>query len=199
MKTTFLFIVACCLTSLSFSNAYALSETELDRFNTILSQQNHVRGDFEQIKKLSILPMPILSSGTFIFDHKTGLNWTVLKPVHSQMILDDQGIRQIQDEKIVWSLDSEQPAASHISTIIASVLAADWNRLSEHFELSVKDSATTKQSWIINLLPKSQVLLTAISRIEMTGSTQLKKMELFEANGDSTVILFNIHPQQDPR
>ena len=189
-----LFIALCCL-SLSFSKAYALTETELLSFNSILSQQNHVSGDFEQIKTLAILPMPILSSGKFTFDKKTGLSWTVLKPIHSQMILDDAGIRQIQNEKVVWSLDSNQPAASHISTIIASVLAADWNRLSEHFDLSINEQSENND-WAINLLPKSQVLLTAIKRIEMTGAQQLKRMELFEASGDSTVIIFNINPNQ---
>lgn len=189
MKLMHFFISTLLLASLIISNTFALSEGELDRFNLILSQQNHVAGDFEQIKHLSILPMPILSSGNFKFDQETGLNWIVLKPIYSQMVLDDSGIRQIQDGKVVWSLDASQPAASHISTIIASVLAADWEKLSDHFILSSEEQGS---NWIINLLPKSQVLLTAISRIQMTGSAQLQKMTLFEANGDSTVIIFNI-------
>lgn len=195
MKTLSSLIIALYCISLSFSKAYALTESELQTFNSILPQQSHVSGDFEQIKTLAILPMPILSSGKFTFDKKTGLNWTVLKPIHSQMILDDTGIRQIQNEKVVWSLDSNQPAASHISTIIASVLAADWNSLNEHFDLSINEQ-NKNSDWIINLLPKSQVLLTAIKRIEMTGAKQLKKMELFEASGDSTVIIFSINPSQ---
>lgn len=181
--------------SLPFSKAYALTETELLSFNSILPQQNHVTGDFEQIKTLAILPMPILSSGKFSFDQKAGLNWTVLKPIHSQMILDDAGIRQIQNDKVVWSLDSQQPATSHISMIIASVLAADWNSLNEHFDLSINEQSENND-WVINLLPKSQVLLTAIKRIKMTGAKQLKRMELFEASGDSTVIIFNINSNQ---
>lgn len=195
MKTLSSLIIALYCISLSFSKAYALTESELQTFNSILPQQSHVSGDFEQIKTLAILPMPILSSGKFTFDKKTGLNWTVLKPIHSQMILDDTGIRQIQNEKVVWSLDSNQPAASHISTIVASVLAADWNSLNEHFDLSINEQ-NKNSDWIINLLPKSQVLLTAIKRIEMTGAKQLKKMELFEASGDSTVIIFSINPSQ---
>jgi hypothetical protein len=195
MKTFGSLLIALCCISLFFSKAYALTEIELLSFNSILPQQNHVTGNFEQIKTLAILPMPILSSGKFSFDQKTGLNWMVLKPIRSQMILDDAGIRQIQNGKVVWSLDSQQPAASHISLIIASVLAADWNILSEHFDLSINEQSKNSD-WIINLLPKSQVLLTAIKRIEMTGSKQLKKMELFEASGDSTVIIFNINPSQ---
>lgn len=195
IKTITLLLITTCLSCIFFAKAYALTDVELKRFNSILSQQSHVSGDFEQIKKLSILPMPILSSGVFTFDQRSGLNWTVLKPVHSQMILDDEGIRQIQNEQVVWSLDATQPAASHISTIIASVLAADWNTLSEHFDLSINGNRE-KNDWLINLLPKSRVLLTAISRIEMTGSAQLKKMELFEASGDSTLIIFNINSKQ---
>lgn len=189
MRLFRLIILSLLLTNPLVLFASALTESELKRFNLILAQQDHVQGKFEQIKNLSILPMPILSSGTFIFDKKLGLDWTILKPVHSQMILDEKGIRQIQNGKVVWTLDSAQPAASHISTIIASVLAADWVNLNQHFNLSVKED---EEQWIINLLPKSQVLLSAISRIEMSGEDQLTKMKLFEANGDSTVIVFNI-------
>lgn len=177
------------LTNLLAIPAFALTDDELNRFNLILAQQNHVEGKFEQIKNLSILPLPILSSGTFSFDQQSGLDWTVLNPVHSQMVLDDEGIRQIQNGKVVWALDSKQPAASHISTIIASVLAADWVSLSQHFILSVKEN---NKQWTISLLPKSQVLLSAISRIEMSGDEQLQRMKLFEANGDNTVIAFDI-------
>jgi hypothetical protein len=137
--------------------------------------------------------MPIRSSGEFVFNQDSGLSWTVIKPVHSQMILDEQGIRQIQQGKVVWSLDASQPAATHISTIIASVLAADWQALNEHFSLS---HTLQDKNWKIDLQPKSQVLLSAIKRIEMMGDLTLQTMTLFEANGDSTVIQFSINPSK---
>jgi len=175
------------LTSNSF--AQPLAEQDLTVLNNIMAKQSQVAGKFIQAKHIAILPMPIRSSGTFSFTQATGLDWTVLQPVHSQMILDKQGIRQIQEGKVVWSLDANQPAANHISTIIASVLAADWQALNEHFTLSHKLS---ENHWDIDLLPTSQVLLSAIKRITLSGDQVLKSMTLFEANGDSTVIQFDI-------
>ncbi len=175
------------------SFAQPRAEQDVTVLNKILAKQSQVAGTFEQAKHLAILPMPIRSSGEFSFTELSGLNWTVLKPVHSQMVLDDQGIRQIQEGKVVWALDASQPAASHISTIIASVLAADWQTLNKHFDLS---HTLTGTRWDINLQPTSQVLLTAVKRITLTGEQVLEKMTLFEANGDSTVIQFDIRNSQ---
>jgi len=148
-----------------------------------------VSGRFQQKKYIDVLPQPLHSHGTFTYSSKQGLVWTTLEPIASELVFNEQGIRQDMEGKTLWQMDADQPAVLTITRVMSSVLALDWDALREYFVVS---GEITDAKWQLHLVPRDPVLLDLVSELTVSGNRQLQHMTLHEANGDRTEISFTI-------
>lgn len=146
-----------------------------------------VSGDFQQDKYIAVLPQPLRSEGRFRYDPEQGLEWETLRPVANRLTFSEQGIVQSLDGEVVWQVDGSQPAVLTISQVISSVLALDWNRLQDYFQLKGQADAG---AWQLVLEPRDTALKQFVETIAISGNQRVEALSLLEANGDRTEIRF---------
>ena len=49
---------------------------------------------FIQERRISVLPLPLVSTGKFKFHYQEGILWETLKPVQSRIIISEKGIQE---------------------------------------------------------------------------------------------------------
>ncbi len=171
-----------------------------------------IAGLFEQRKFIAVLPQPLLSSGRFRMDKKSGLEWLVIEPLASRMVFDDEGIRQNQNGQEVWQISNDQPGVVIIGQVIQAALSFDWPSLESYFfiegainthidehmdghinkQITENNDAGKNMRWTLTLTPRDQVLKEMIKRITLEGQNQLEKLVMFESANERTELAFTM-------
>jgi hypothetical protein len=136
------------------------------------------QGNFQQEKHLKILRKPLLSTGTFTYHQNQGVIWKTLTPMPSLLLLNDTHLLTGQGEQTV-------PAA--FGSLFKALLGGELQRLKDGFDITGKQQ---KSGWQLQLIPKDAVLKKVISTILLAGDTEVRLLELQEANGNLTRINF---------
>jgi outer membrane lipoprotein-sorting protein len=144
------------------------------------------QGDFHQQKHLKVLHKPLISTGTFTYDQSKGVIWKTLTPVASLLLVNESKLLTGQGEQAL-------PAA--FGQVFKAMLGGDLMTLSDGFSITGSDRKT---SWQLELTPKDQMLKLIIATMLLSGDTELRKLEIHEANGNVTDIVFDniTHPAQ---
>lgn len=151
-----------------------------------LQQPEWLRGDFTQTKKVPGFARPLVSSGNFVAARGRGVLWRTLKPFASELRLTQGEIRATQGGQVALRLDAaREPAVRVINTLMFSLLNGDVSGLAELFEISggVKGTA-----WQLALVPRAGALQQVLRRVELDGDAFVRRIQLFEANGDESLI-----------
>jgi len=170
---------------LAFGQGVA-SETALSEIAARLAKSPITHGDFRQQKQIKVLHKPLISTGTFTYDQNKGVIWKTLTPVASLLLVNESKLLTGQGEQAM-------PAA--FGKVFKAMLGGDLAALTDGFAVTGSDQ---KISWRLELTPKDEMLKKIISSILLSGDTELRKLEIREANGNITDIAFaNIsHPAQ---
>lgn len=162
-----------------------------------LKQPEWLRGEFVQTKKVPGFVKPLVSRGDFVLARGLGVLWRTTKPFASELRLTREEIRATQGGQTAMRLDaSREPAVRVINTLMFSLLNGDVSRLGELFEVSgdVQDD-----KWQLSLLPKPGPLRQVLQRVVLEGNSFVRRIQLFEANGDESLIqLDNLRPDVAP-
>lgn len=159
-----------------------------------LQQPEWLRGEFMQSKKVPGFAKPLVSSGNFVAARGRGVLWRTLKPFASELRLTQNEIRATQGGQTAIKLDAaREPAVRLINTLMFSLLNGDVSGLADVFELggSVKGAG-----WQLSLAPKPGPLRQVLKRVELEGDGYVRRIQLFEANGDESVIQLS-NPRTD--
>lgn len=151
-----------------------------------LQQPEWLRGDFTQTKKVPGFARPLVSSGNFVAARGRGVLWRTLKPFASELRLTQGEIRATQGGQVALRLDAaREPAVRVINTLMFALLNGDVSGLAELFEISggVKGAA-----WQLALVPRAGALQQVLRRVELDGDAFVRRIQLFEANGDESLI-----------
>ena len=151
-----------------------------------LQQPEWLRGDFTQTKKVPGFARPLVSSGNFVAARGRGVLWRTLKPFASELRLTQGEIRATQGGQVALRLDAaREPAVRVINTLMFALLNGDVSGLAELFEISggVKGTA-----WQLALVPRAGALQQVLRRVELDGDAFVRRIQLFEANGDESLI-----------
>ena len=151
-----------------------------------LQQPDWLRGEFTQTKKVPGFAKPLVSAGNFVAARGRGVLWRTLKPFASELRLTQNEIRATQGGQTAMRLDaSREPAVRLITTLMFSLLNGDVSGLADVFELT----GTTKgASWQLSLTPKPGALQQVLKKVELEGDGFVRRIQLFEANGDESLI-----------
>lgn len=161
-----------------------------------LAQRSHaiqsLEGSFTQQKTIAVLPVPLSSSGRFSFEQGKEVVWETLLPVQSRLTLTPGGIRFADGDTEVKGgqkppAQAQQAGAEIVAKIFMGVIAGELDSLQDYFTLSATGMAT---DWHIQLVPRSPNLSAYISGIELRGGEFTEQLDIAEANGDNTHIVF---------
>lgn len=147
-------------------------------------------GSFVQEKHLRALPQPLTSSGRFELTEEKGLLWQLRSPVERDYRIDEHGIAQLTPQG--WQEQPGRDAAAQQSRLFLALLRGDRQRLDQDFEISYQGSP---DAWQVELIPRSALLRQVFARIWVEGGAQVDRIELFETQGDRTLLRLHSEPQ----
>lgn len=169
---------------------------DLAQLSRQLSEPEVVRGSFIQEKHLRALPQPLVSSGSFVLARDHGLLWLLREPVQQDYRISSSGIARRSAGR--WQQRDQQGPAARQYDLFLAMLRGDTEALQRDFELELNG---TSQAWALALTPRSKLLGQIFTRILIQGSVTVERIELLEAQGDSTVIVMSsiqIDDELDP-
>jgi outer membrane lipoprotein-sorting protein len=173
--------------SLLLGMAGASAETfDLAQLSHQLSEPAVIRGNFIQEKYLRALPQPLVSTGVFVLARDRGLLWLLQEPLQRDYRISGSGIAQ--RDASGWQQSDQQGPAARQNDLFLAVLSGDTEALQGDFELELSG---TSQAWALILTPRSQLLGQIFATIVIQGSATAERVELLEAQGDSTLLLLS--------
>jgi len=187
MKTLFCAL----LLGVCMHSAWAFTLEDLDKQ---LRQTPVVRGEFIQEKYLRGLEEPLRATGTFTLATGHGLLWNLGAPVTRSLRITPRGIAYYvveaggSGENARWVVDSSRGQQSRTFRLFLSVLNGDTAELKKQFHLTL---AGVEDEWRLTLTPNSSLLRQIFSRIEIMGGAEVRRIELHETQGDTSVVEFN--------
>lgn len=173
------------------NSAFSANSSLLQNIDERLANHDLLHGQFEQKKYLSFLTQPLISKGEFSIQKPNRLTWTIKSPIPSQLIFDDNGIKQTTNGQDSWEASSQQPGIATVGKIIQALMMSDWDSLSEYFDI---DGSIVTESWSLSLTPKNEPMAKAIKNIQLQGDSYLQLMTLNEHSGDRTNLTFKWVP-----
>lgn len=151
-----------------------------------LQQPEWLRGDFMQTKKVPGFAKPLVSTGNFVAARGRGVLWRTLKPFASELRLTQNEIRATQGGQTAMKLDaSREPAVRVINTLMFALLNGDVSGLADLFELG---GSAKGAGWQLALTPRPGPLQQVLKKVELEGDGFVRRIQLFEANGDESLI-----------
>ena len=155
----------------------------LDDLQKQLREPAVVKGPFIQEKHLRALPQPLLSKGRFVLARDHGLQWLLQTPLRQDYRIDAKGIAR--RDLNGWQTLPSRSAGAEQNRLFFAVLQGDSSGLQRDFELSLSGEA---EHWQLRLTPRSLLLKQVFTRIDISGGRYVERIELREAQGDSTVL-----------
>ncbi|MDD1822207.1 outer membrane lipoprotein carrier protein LolA [Photobacterium sp. ZSDE20] len=192
-------LAAMMVSGLATANQNTAPVGSISELQTVLSENNIVRGEFTQTRSMEMFAQPLTSQGTFLLDKSSGLLWTQTTPFPVNLVLTDNKLSQrFADQPAKIITDKENPMAFYFSHIFLSVFHGDTQKLQEQFSLSFEpatmqspDESTNNNSWTLILTPKNAPMNAVFEAITLQGNSDIERIELKEIRGDSTVIEFS--------
>jgi hypothetical protein len=199
MKTQLMVSIAFALSLLA---GFAQSETldkvspkeKADMLLAQLAQRSQaiqsLEGTFAQQKTIAVLPVPLSSNGRFSFEQGKEVVWETLIPVQSRLTLTPGGISFADakgEQKTSAQAQAQQAGAEIVAKIFMGVIAGELDSLQDYFTLN---ATGTTADWQIQLVPRSANLSAYIATIELRGGEYTEHLDIAEANGDKTYIVF---------
>lgn len=178
---TALVLGACC--------AAADAAAPIARIQEMLAKPNVLCGRFDQTKTLAGMKKPLASNGRFCVVAGKGVLWRTLKPFPNTLRLTRDEIVHFQGERVAMRLEARQePTVRMINSVLFSLLSGDLGQLDKLFEV---DGSAAPASWKVALKAREPALAKAIGAIALDGGAYVKNIQIDEAGGDRTSIVFS--------
>ena len=180
-------------------NTTLANEPALKSIEQQLTLKDTYRGTFEQSKSIRILKAPIQSSGQFILSRQHGIYWHTIKPVSSELVLDEKRVLQRLSDGSVQSLEVDgNPQFALFNRVFFQLFFGEYALLGKHF--SITNNSTSEpasqsknsKTWSLILTPRHAELATLFRQIDIQGHNYIQSLILYEANGDRTTISLHI-------
>ncbi|MCU1725715.1 outer membrane lipoprotein carrier protein LolA [Pseudomonas sp. 7P_10.2_Bac1] len=156
---------------------------DLQQLSDQLARPQVIHGDFIQEKHLRALPKPLTSTGTFVLAKDHGLLWQLNTPLKQDYRITALGIARRNGSE--WQMLPGKSAGAEQNRLFLAVLQGDSSGLQRDFELRLQGQPT---HWTLMLTPRSLLLKQVFTQINIDGGELVQRIELQEAQGDSTVL-----------
>ena len=165
------------------------ADWDIPELMSLLAQNKGGQVTYTEKKYISILDMPLDSTGELIFKPPSHLEKRTLTPKQEGFILDGNTmtIEHDQQKRIMQLQDF--PRVGAIIESIRSTLAGDQTALERSYRLVLKG---TQQKWTLTLQPVNQQLSDFINNIQIVGEHgQIRSIEINQIDGDYSVMTIN--------
>ena len=156
---------------------------DLQQLSEQLAKPQVIHGDFIQEKHLRALPKPLTSTGTFVLAKDHGLLWQLKTPLQQDYRINAQGIARRDGTQ--WQMLPGKSAGAEQNRLFLAVLQGDSSGLQRDFDLQLQGEPSR---WALTLTPRSLLLKQVFARINIEGGELVQRIELQEAQGDSTLL-----------
>lgn len=162
------------------------AEISFERLAQLSSMPVELQGRFRQEKYLGALDTSLLSSGRFSYRRDELIRWQIEQPIENELLMTPTGLSSRQGDDELLRLDADSnPGVTIMSEILFAVMTAQWQQLSDYFELSGEIDG---QQWHAVLLPREAIVARSFERVELRGAELLQVIVLHEKVGDRTTI-----------
>jgi hypothetical protein len=159
------------------------------KIQAMLAKPDVLCGRFDQTKQLAGMKKPLLSHGRFCVVKGKGVLWRTLKPFPNTLRLTRDEIVHLQGDRVAMRMDAKsEPVVRMINGVLFSLLGGDLAQLDKLFEV---DGTADKDAWQVALKAREPALAKAIGAINLEGGAYVKRIEMNEAAGDKTSIVFS--------
>lgn len=162
------------------------SENLLDELSLKAKATQFIEGSFVQRRIITVLPMPLNSSGLFSYDREQGIHWQTLQPIESCL--------RITSSEVLVNGDSfNNPGSAQFARILLSIFSGQYEILLEQFSL---DASGDEKRWQLILTPRNDLVATRLIQILISGTDTVELVEIQEINGDKRTISFIVKRKQ---
>lgn len=155
-----------------------------------LSEPEKISGSFKQIRTVAKINRSFESTGTFEISEKDGIVWNVEKPFPSMMIVTDSSVLQIDaDGNRTLVASGDNAVFREISRTMRAVFLGNPDALRERFEIYFVRNKKNGE-WHVGLIPRENVVRSAMRSVELQGSKNLRKVVLVDGEGNKLVYEF---------
>lgn len=169
--------------------ARTLSQAELEQIFYRLAQVESLRAQFSQSKRLAAVEREYRSSGSVLFERERGILWLLDAPVAAQIVVGRKKIIQ-QTARTRTEIALANSPYAGVANLLLEVMAGNQQQLERHFAL-VAATGSADGPWQITMAPKSAVFKQMFSQLQLQGGELIEQLQMTEANGSSTQIVFS--------
>ncbi|MDR0735070.1 MAG: outer membrane lipoprotein carrier protein LolA [Elusimicrobiota bacterium] len=151
-----------------------------------------ISSDFTMERRLSIARKPLLSAGHFYFERPGFLRWEYKEPFAHGIILNNgkafswRGGAKAGGKKEIKDISAE-PLAKAAARQVYIFVAMDIKEISARYNIAPFENG-------LSLLPKDNSASQAVEKINLyfnAAGDAVKKAEMLDKSGDSTIITFS--------
>ncbi|MFP3505202.1 LolA family protein [Burkholderia sp. SIMBA_062] len=154
---------------------------------TRLARVGAIRADFRQTQTLSAMKQPLVSTGSMLFDRRSGVVWRIETPYKATYVITDGGMREVGADGRLVAPGGGGRGVAQVSRMMRDMLGGDLSALYAQFDV---EASGTPERWRMVLRPNQPQLAQAIRVLEMSGGAYLGKLDMTFANGNVTVLEF---------
>lgn len=170
-----------------------------------LAETRHLEGEFEQIRHVAVLAVPLHSSGIFRYQRAEGIVWRTTEPLTSEVrITPEDGVVAIDDAGHPQLI----PASEIVAGVFLGIFSGDLDQLAEFFIVEAIPSEGGQQpsedepladdsDWTLLLTPRLPALASQVSRITVAGSAQVERVHIHETNGDRSELVLRLRSDSE--
>ena len=140
-----------------------------------------LQGHFKQEKSLPFLTRPLLSSGDFSLSDDSGLRWRVSEPVVSVMTVVGTSVK-LDDQAV-----KDRGVGELMAQLMRAFMTGDLSELARTF---IASGELQNDSWHLNLTPRSVLMRSVLTSIDVRGGRFLQELVIVESSGSVTGMLF---------
>ena len=169
--------------------AGAQAAAPVAKIQAALAKPAALCGRFDQTKTLAGMKKPLASHGRFCVLAGKGVLWRTLKPFPNTLRLTKDEIVHFQGERVAMRLEAKQePTVRMINSVLFSLLGGDLAQLETLFKV---DGSIEGGNWKVSLEAREAALAKAVGSIALEGGAYVKSIQISEASGDKTAIVFS--------
>ncbi len=175
MKLILTLLIFVCLPVLAENNL-------LEELSNKAKNVESFSGTFIQHRKITVLPLPLISAGEFSYHHQTGMVWQTLEPIQSKIHITHQGIQTDNSEST-----SNAVGTAQLAKTLLGLFSGDFKSLSVQFDIEVNGD---NSQWHLFLTPKNRLVANQIEFIAILGKETTESVVIVDTNGDHTDLVF---------
>ncbi|MFA5631144.1 MAG: outer membrane lipoprotein carrier protein LolA [Porticoccaceae bacterium] len=156
-----------------------------------LADTEYLEGNFEQVRHVAVLAVPLRSSGTFRYQRVEGITWRTTAPLAGEVrVTPRDGVVAVDEAGNIRPI----PATETVAGIFLGIFSGDTERLAAYFALAPEPRS---DGWSLRLTPLLPGMASQIDSILVEGGDHVDHVDIREANGDRSELTLRVTARRE--